>query len=155
MYHIYRTMPYVHITCQEGVNCAAFNFLPRRVSGGGKLEQLPITGGEPDCPAISRSGDRLAYQQNVSFQFDIWRLPLSGGVASGPPSRFIPSTRHESAPEYSDADGTHVVELFSEAGVVSGAHAGRLMGSVSPSFLMPRGTTMSVSFGPVGESPSV
>ena len=62
-------------------------------SGAGEPEQLPFTGGEASWPAISRSGNRLAYQRGV-FDTNIWRLSLSGpGVASGPPARFIASTR--------------------------------------------------------------
>ena len=74
---------------------------------------------------------------------NIWRLPLSGsGVAAGAPARFIASTRMDYTPQYSpdghriafssdstgvtgiwvsDAEGANAVELFSQAGKVSGS----------------------------------
>ena len=76
------------------------------------------------------------------FDANIWRLSLSGpGVATGPPARFIASTRLDAAAQYSpdgkriafesdrsgvhgiwvsDADGSNAVELFSRAGAGSG-----------------------------------
>ena len=110
-------------------------------SGAGEPEQLPFSGGEAYCPAISRTGNRLAYQRGV-FDPNIWRLSLSGpGVATGPPARFIASTREDVAAQYSpdgkriafesdrsgvhgiwvsDADGSNAVELFSRAGASCG-----------------------------------
>jgi Tol biopolymer transport system component len=106
------------------------------VSGQGKPERLPFSGGEASAPAISRSGNRLAYQRYVN-DTNIWRLPLSGsGVAAGAPARFIASTRTDWTPQYSpdgqhiafassrtgadaiwvsDAEGSEAVELFSQA----------------------------------------
>jgi len=112
------------------------------VSGGKEPELLSFGArGEPDCPTISRNGKRLAYQENVSSQSDIWRLPLSSpGVASGPLARFIASTRNEGAAVYSpdgkriafvsdrsgnygiwvcDSDGNNAIQLFVQAGAVS------------------------------------
>ena len=67
-------------------------------SGAGEPEQLPFTGGEASWPAISRSGNRLAYQQWL-VTTNIWRLSLSGpGVASGPPARFIALHARSSCP---------------------------------------------------------
>src|SRR5262249_37599555 len=61
-------------------------------SGEGAPEQLQYTGGDASSPAISRSGNRLAYQRQAIDE-NIWRLSLSGpGVATGPPTRFIAST---------------------------------------------------------------
>ena len=110
-------------------------------SGAGEPEQLPFSGGEASWPAISRSGNRLAYEREV-FDPNIWRLSLSGpGVAAGPPARFIASTRSDAAAQYSpdgkriafesdrsgvhgiwvsDADGSNAVELFSQAGASCG-----------------------------------
>ncbi len=89
--------------------------------------------GEASSPAISRIGNRLAYKRGP-FDSNIWRLPLAGpGVASGPPARFIASTRQDLAAQYSpdgkriafesdrsgvygiwisDADGSHAVDLL-------------------------------------------
>jgi Tol biopolymer transport system component len=111
-------------------------------SGSGEPEQLPFTGGEASWPAISRGGNRLAYQWDVSDR-NIWRLSLSvSGAAAGPPVRFIASTRSEHNAKYSpdgkriafesnrsgvwgiwisDADGANAVELFSRAGTLSGS----------------------------------
>jgi Tol biopolymer transport system component len=88
-------------------------------------------------PAISRNGNRLAYQQN-SFDTNIWRLPLSNsGTAAGPPSPVIRDTSSELSAQYSpdgkritfvsnrtgivgiwlcNADGSNAVELFSQPG---------------------------------------
>jgi eukaryotic-like serine/threonine-protein kinase len=110
-------------------------------SGSGEPEQLPFTGGEASWPAISRSGNRLAYVRWVSDP-NIWRLSLSvSGAAAGPPVPLINSTRIEYSPQYSpngkriafesnrsgvwgiwisDAEGANAVELFSRAG----AHCG-------------------------------
>jgi serine/threonine protein kinase len=110
-------------------------------SGTIKPEQLPYGMGEAKLPAVSRKGDRLAYQRVVS-DINIWRLPLSGpGVAAGPPGRFLSSTRYEGSPQYSpdgrriafesdrlgahcvwtsDSDGSNATELFCQAGGYGG-----------------------------------
>lgn len=100
-------------------------------------DQLQFTSGQlSGWPAISRSGNRLAYTR-FSFDANIWRLSLSGtGVATGPATRLIASTAMDSAPQYSpdgkriafesgrsgihgiwvsNADGSNPVELFSRA----------------------------------------
>ena len=109
-------------------------------SGAGEPEPLPFTG-EGIYPTISRSGNRLAYQNAVS-DTNIWRLSLSApGVAAGAPSQFIASTRSENSVRYSsdgkriafdsdrggplgvwvsDADGSNAVKLFSRSGRVCG-----------------------------------
>src|ERR1700730_15925956 len=110
-------------------------------SGSGEPEQLPFTG-EVSWPASSRSGNRLAYQWDVSDR-NIWRLSLSvSGAAAGPPVRLIASTRSEHSAQYSpdgkrigfesnrtgfygvwisDAEGANAVELFSRAGAQCGS----------------------------------
>jgi Tol biopolymer transport system component len=110
-------------------------------SGSGQPEQLPFTGEQAFSPAISRSGNRLAFLRDLS-DVNIWRLSLSvSGTASAPPTRFIASTRDESNPQYSpdgkkiafesdrsgvegiwvsDAGGSNAVELFSRASAVCG-----------------------------------
>jgi eukaryotic-like serine/threonine-protein kinase len=111
----------------------------RRVKASGQAEPqlLPFGGGEASWPAISRNGNRLAYQKNL-FDTNIWRLPLSSsGTAAGPPAQVIASTRMDLTAQYSpdgkriafmstrtgtwsiwvcDADGTNAVELLSQAG---------------------------------------
>jgi Tol biopolymer transport system component len=101
----------------------------------------PFTAQEAYWPAISRSGNRLAYERWF-FDFNIWRVSLATtGVASGPPTRLITSTLHDSAAQYSpngkriafestrsgvlgiwvsDADGSNTQELFSQAGTSCG-----------------------------------
>ena len=114
-----------------------------RVStSGGEPEKLSYTGLDAFDAAISRNGDRLAYSQWVT-DFNIWHVSLSGlGVASGPPAKFIASTRRELSPQYSpdgkrigfesnrsgvrgiwvsNADGSHATELFARQGSTSGA----------------------------------
>jgi Tol biopolymer transport system component len=110
-------------------------------SGAGEPEHLAFTGGGAYRPAISLSGNRLAYERRV-FDSNIWRLSLSGpGVASDPPTRFIASTRLERAPQYSpdgkriafesdrsgitgiwvsDAEGSSAVELLPRESASSG-----------------------------------
>ena len=110
-------------------------------SGSREPERLPFGVGEASEPAVSRSGNRLAYVRKVS-DANIWRLSLSGpGVATGSPSRCIASTRIDDAPQYSpdgkriaftsersgvrgiwiaDADGFNARELFSQAGASCG-----------------------------------
>ena len=110
-------------------------------SGMGEPEQLALTGREAYWPAISRSGNRLAYQRRVTDS-NIWRLALSGpGVASGPPTRVIFTTRLEWGAQYSpngkrivyesdrsgvngiwvcDADGFNAQELYLQPGAGSG-----------------------------------
>jgi Tol biopolymer transport system component len=110
-------------------------------SGSGVPEQLPFSGAGAYRPAISRNGNRLAYQRYM-FDKNIWRLPLSSlATAAGPPARFIASTRQDFAPQYSpdgkriafvsdrngvngiwvsDVEGSNAVELFSRAGAECG-----------------------------------
>jgi len=87
-------------------------------SGAGEPEQLQFSGREATCPTISRSGDRLAYQQ-VVLDPNIWRLSLSGpGVAAAPPTRFIASTRYEGSAQYSP-DGKRIAFESTRSGVYS------------------------------------
>ena len=110
-------------------------------SGDREPERLAFAGTEAYHPALSWSGNRLAYER-TTFDSDIWRLSLSAtGVATGPPERFIASTRLDGAPQYSpdgkriafesyrsgiygiwlsNADGSNAVDLFSQAGAACG-----------------------------------
>jgi Tol biopolymer transport system component/DNA-binding winged helix-turn-helix (wHTH) protein len=120
------------------VSGLAYSGSLRRVKASGQAEPqlLPFGGGGASWPAISRNGNRLAYQQN-SFDTNIWRLLLSNsGTAAGPPDRVIASTRIDFSAQYSpdgkriaffsnrtgvggiwvcDADGANTVELFSHS----------------------------------------
>jgi len=109
-------------------------------SGAAEPERLPFNTGVAFWPALSQSGKRLAYQQWTNDS-NIWRLSLSGpGVAGGPPTRVIDSTRWDREAQYSpdgkriaffsnrsgaggiwvcDADGSSAVELFSRAGAIT------------------------------------
>jgi len=76
-------------------------------SGAGEPEQLSYAGKDAYQPAVSRSGNRLAFQR-AAWDEDIWRLSLSGpGVASGLPEKLIASTRRDDAPQYSP-DGKRI-----------------------------------------------
>jgi Tol biopolymer transport system component/DNA-binding winged helix-turn-helix (wHTH) protein len=108
-----------------------------KASGQAKPQLLLFGGGRASWPAISRNGNRLAYQQSV-FDTNIWRLSLSNlGAAAGPPGQLIHSTRSDFGGQYSpdgkriaffsdrtgvgsiwvcDADGANAVELFSQTG---------------------------------------
>ena len=109
-------------------------------SGFAEPEQFPVYNAL--TPAISRTGNRLVYAQEVRGE-DIWRVSLSdSGKAVGPPTRFISSTRNEDHPQYSpdgkriafesdrggsngiwvcNADGSNCAELYSKAGANSGS----------------------------------
>jgi Tol biopolymer transport system component len=85
-------------------------------SGVGEPERLPFVGREAYSPAISRSGNRLAYERGVG-DVNIWRLLLSTpGVASGPPAQLIASTLAEWNPQYSP-DGKRIVFESTRSGV--------------------------------------
>ena len=110
-------------------------------SGAGEPAQLPFSVGEASSPAISWTGNRLAYQR-TAVDPNIWRLSLAApGLASGPPVRFIHTTRQDFAAQYSpdgkriafesdrngvkgiwvsDADGSNLEELFSQSGASCG-----------------------------------
>ncbi len=124
--------------------------------GGFSLWRVAVPGGTPEwvaaigqnaySPAISRQGNRLAY--NVSFlDSNIWRLDrsgITGQAASGrqnSPVKLITSTRQDHSPQYSpdgkkivfvsdrsgsdeiwvcDGDGSHPVQLTFFDGPLSG-----------------------------------
>ena len=110
-------------------------------SGAEGPEKLPFDSGRAWHPAVSRSGNRLAYQREM-YDGNIWRVPLAApGMARGVSTRFIASTRDDSTAQYSpdgkrisfeserngvhslwicDADGSNAVELFSPAGADAG-----------------------------------
>ena len=105
-------------------------------SGSGNSDELPLH--DAWSFALSRIGHRLVYVRAGEGEH-IWRLSLSdSGEASGPPRKFISSTRTDYAPQYSpdgkrivfesdrdgnhgiwvcDADGSNVVDLSSQAGM--------------------------------------
>src|SRR5215204_4528440 len=92
--------------------------------GGISLWRVAVSGGAPErvagagqnaySPAISRQGDRLAY--NVSFlDSDIWRVEGSAAGRRGAPTRLISSTRQDHSPQYSP-DGKKVVFASDRSG---------------------------------------
>jgi serine/threonine protein kinase len=116
---------------------SGLNLWKVQASGVAQPERLPFSAGEACFPNISRNGNRLAYQR-FARDLNIWRLSLSApGVAGSAPSQLIASTRYEDAAQYSpdgrriafesdqsgvkgiwvsDADGSKVIELYSQAG---------------------------------------
>jgi Tol biopolymer transport system component/DNA-binding winged helix-turn-helix (wHTH) protein len=78
-------------------------------ASGGISEALPVGGGGALHPAISRQGDRLAYQQG-GFHTNIWRVPVSqarGRLRAGAAVKFIASTLGDGGPQYSP-DGSKI-----------------------------------------------
>ena len=99
----------------------------KAVSGGGEPEELPFGRGEASRPAISSSGNRLAYERGVQ-DHNIWRLSLSdSGTAAGPPARFIASTRIDFSPQYSP-DGKRIAFASDRSGV--NGHLGERCGGL-------------------------
>ncbi len=87
---------------------------------GGAPERVAVTGQNAYSPAISRQGNRLAY--NVSFlDSNIWRLDRSSGAnqaADGrqnSPTRLISSTRQDHSPQFSP-DGKKIVFASDRSG---------------------------------------
>jgi eukaryotic-like serine/threonine-protein kinase len=75
-------------------------------SDGGQPELLGIGGDNARFPAISARSNRIAYVQHAS-DANIWQLDVPAG-GQPRPTRFIASTRHEAAPQFS-LDGKRVV----------------------------------------------
>ena len=82
---------------------------------GGTPERVAVTGQNAYSPAISRQGNRLAY--NVSFlDSNIWRFDLSGaGGRLNPPTRLIYSTRQDHSPQFSP-DGKKIAFVSDRSG---------------------------------------
>ncbi len=104
-------------------------------SGAGEPAQLPFSVGEASSPAISWTGNRLAYQR-TAVDPNIWRLSLAApGLASGPPVRFIHTTRQDFAAQYSP-DGKRIAFESDRNGVkgiwVSDADGSNARGTVFP-----------------------
>ena len=57
-------------------------------SGAGEPEQLPFSVGEASCPAISRTGNRLAYQQDGGRPQHMASFAVGPGTGQRPPSPF-------------------------------------------------------------------
>jgi Tol biopolymer transport system component len=102
------------------------------ISGAGP-ELLPIGGEDAYYPAVSRSGNRLAFVREVS-DTDLWRVELNAPSGRGNPAALIRSTRRDAEPRFSpdgkkiafqsnrsgsleiwvsDADGSNQVQLTS------------------------------------------
>jgi len=111
-----------------------------RVVPGGTPERVAVTGQNAYSPAISRQGNRLAY--NVSFlDSNIWRLDDSNAGRERSPTRLISSTLQDHSPQISpdgkrivfvsdrsgndeiwicESDGSHAVQLTFFDGTVNG-----------------------------------
>ena len=80
-----------------------------RVSASGGTPERVVVGGEnASNPAISRRGDRLAYEQRTQ-DFNIWQIEVP--TATQPrrsATKLIASTRGDAAPQFSP-DGTRIV----------------------------------------------
>ena len=87
----------------------------RLAISGGTPERVAATGQNAYSPAISRQGNRLAY--NVSFlDSDIWRVDGQGAAGRrNPPARLISSTRQEHSPQFSP-DGRKLVFASDRSG---------------------------------------
>ena len=121
-----------------------------RGGAGWGLWRVPVAGGTPQraqvgadhaqMPVVSLRGHRLAYSDQ-SWNENIWRIPVGPGHHGGKPERLIYSTLQEEGPQYSpdgkhivfqstrsgsfeiwrcDADGSHVVQLTSFNGPLTG-----------------------------------
>jgi Tol biopolymer transport system component len=110
-------------------------------SGAPEPQRLPLQIEEPGFPAISRSGNRLAYQRDTR-NVNVWRLSLSApGIAASLPTKLIASTRYQETAQYSpdgkriafesdrsglhgiwicDAEGSNFVGLFLRSGAAGG-----------------------------------
>jgi serine/threonine protein kinase/sugar lactone lactonase YvrE len=110
-------------------------------SGAGEPAQLPFSVGGASSPAISRTGNRLAYHRDA-VDSNIWRLSLSSpGMSSASSESFISSTRRDMAAQYSpdgkriafesdrsglhgiwvcNADRSHCMDLFLQPGANCG-----------------------------------
>jgi Tol biopolymer transport system component/DNA-binding winged helix-turn-helix (wHTH) protein len=117
---------------------------------GGNLWRIAARGGQPErlwfgqgayAPAIARAGSRLAYSHGEKL-IEIWRIPIGkDAVLSTPPLRLAPSDLAQQNPRYSpdgtkiafestrsgspeiwvcDADGSHLVQLTSFGGPLTG-----------------------------------
>ena len=87
----------------------------RILASGGTPERLPVGGHWVPIAAISRQGTRLAYVQ-WSGDWNIYRIEVSGSTGSGNlPIKLTPSTRLESAPQYSP-DGKRIVYQSDRSG---------------------------------------
>jgi Tol biopolymer transport system component len=100
-----------------------FGTLPGRSVGslwripaeGGAPERLPIFGQNVIVPAVSRQGDRLAYEQSLA-DVNIWRIAVPGSTRrSTPPMKLISSTLQDMDPQYSP-DGTRIVFVSTRSG---------------------------------------
>ena len=82
---------------------------------GGPPEWVAAIGQNAYSPAISRQGNRLAY--NVSFlDSNIWRLDRSGSAGrQNPPTKLISSTRQDHSPQFSP-DGKRIVFVSDRSG---------------------------------------
>jgi Tol biopolymer transport system component len=92
--------------------------------GTRRLMQLPIDGAAPALlpiggedayyPAVSRSGDRLAFVRDIS-DTDLWRVELSSPTGQGKASPLVRSTRRDAEPRFSP-DGKRIAFQSNRSG---------------------------------------
>jgi Tol biopolymer transport system component/DNA-binding winged helix-turn-helix (wHTH) protein len=73
-------------------------------ASGGRPERLPLPQMNVSDPAISRAGDKIAFQRLIT-KMSIWKLPIDN--TGGSPTKFIASTSMDNSPEFSP-DGTRI-----------------------------------------------
>jgi Tol biopolymer transport system component/serine/threonine protein kinase len=93
----------------------SFN-LWRGTIAGDAPELLAVAGKSVYDPAISRQGNRLAYNERF-LDSNIWRLDASGAARSrrGSPAKLISSTRADHSPQFSP-DGRRIVFVSDRSG---------------------------------------
>jgi len=92
--------------------------------GEGALFSVATTGSEPErlqfissngeCPAISRQGDKLAYE-TAFWDSNIWRVSIKDGAA---PAKLIASSRVEMQPDFSP-DGSRLAFVSDRDGILA------------------------------------
>ncbi|MGE0131842.1 MAG: winged helix-turn-helix domain-containing protein [Blastocatellales bacterium] len=85
----------------------------RMLVTGGELHPVEIAGRNPDAPAISKQGNRLAWAEDVR-DFNIWQIELDG-TQKQPPRQLLSSTRWEDSPQYSP-DGSKIAFASDRSG---------------------------------------
>jgi Tol biopolymer transport system component/DNA-binding winged helix-turn-helix (wHTH) protein len=80
---------------------------------GGELRPVETAGRNPDAPAISKQGDRLAWAEDVR-DFNIWQIELDAGQKQ-PPRLLLSSTQWEDSPQFSP-DGSKIVFASDRSG---------------------------------------